>query len=287
MIRQRLVTRLVLAITTTAMVGSIGMVTNAPPAHAASTPQNIASTPHNIANAMRPGWNLGNSFDSVGADETAWGNPKVTREFLAQVKAQGFKSIRIPITWGQHSGPAPTYTIDSAFLSRVKQVVDWALGLGFYVMVNMHHDSWQWVANMPSNHDAVLAEFTAIYTQVAATFRDKPSRLLIEGVNEQDFTNASGDAQKYQYMTELNNTVQRVVRASGGNNSTRILVLPTLWCNGGQANLDNLATTIAAMNDPNIMATIHFYGYWPFSVNIAGGTTVDSNVIDDITGASR
>src|SRR5690242_5295251 len=64
--------------------------------------------------AMQPGWNLGNTFDAIGSDETAWGNPRVTKEFINQIAAQGFRSIRIPISWGQHAGPGPDYMIDPA-----------------------------------------------------------------------------------------------------------------------------------------------------------------------------
>ena len=93
-------------------------------------------------------------LDATGADETSWGNPVVTQALLNGVKAQGFKSIRIPVTWGQHQGAAPGYTVDAAYLSRVKEVVDWALADGFYVMINIHHDSWQWINTMPSSHDS-------------------------------------------------------------------------------------------------------------------------------------
>src|SRR5438445_11464425 len=104
--------------------------------------------------AMQPGWNLGNTFDAIGTDETAWGNPRVTQPFLEGLRAQGFKSIRIPVTWGQHEGAAPHYTIDPVFLARVKQVVDWALADHFYVLTNIHHDSWQWITTLPTQHDA-------------------------------------------------------------------------------------------------------------------------------------
>lgn len=40
-----------------------------------------------VVSAMQPGWNLGNSFDAIGSDETAWGNPVVTQALLANVKA--------------------------------------------------------------------------------------------------------------------------------------------------------------------------------------------------------
>ena len=117
--------------------------------------------------AMQPGWNLGNSLDATGADETSWGNPRITEALLDNVKAQGFKSIRIPVTWGQHQGAAPATPIDAAYLNRVKEVVDWALADGFYVMINIHHDSWQWIKAMPSDRANVLARYNAIWTQLA------------------------------------------------------------------------------------------------------------------------
>jgi aryl-phospho-beta-D-glucosidase BglC (GH1 family) len=139
-----------------------------------------------------------------------------------------FKSIRIPVTWGQHEGPAPTYTLDPAFLARLKQVVDWALADGFYVLINMHGDAWQWVPHMPAQHAAVLAQYTATWHQIAATFRDASRRLLFESINEPFFNGSSGDQQNTVLMNELNTTFHSVVRATGGDNADRLLVMPTL-----------------------------------------------------------
>ncbi|WP_033318466.1 cellulase family glycosylhydrolase [Streptomyces yerevanensis] len=76
--------------------------------------------------AMQPSWNLGNTLDAI-PDETSWGNPLVTRDLFKTIRAEGFRSVRIPVTWtDRHSATAP-YTIDAAFMSRVEQVVDWAL----------------------------------------------------------------------------------------------------------------------------------------------------------------
>jgi aryl-phospho-beta-D-glucosidase BglC (GH1 family) len=232
--------------------------------------------------AMQPGWNLGNTFDATGADETSWGNPRVTEDLLDAVREQGFHSIRIPVTWGQHQGGAPDHVIDAAYLARVQQVVDWALADGFHVMINMHHDSWQWVTNMPAQHDAVLTRFTATWRQLAAAFRDEPEQLVFESINEQSFTGASGDAQSYSLLRELNTTFHQLVRGSGGNNATRLLVLPSLGTSPDQAPVDDLAATIAELDDPNLAATIHFYGYWPFSANIAGGTRFDATAQKDM-----
>ncbi|WP_454859434.1 cellulase family glycosylhydrolase [Promicromonospora soli] len=236
-----------------------------------------------IAADMQPGWNLGNTLDSTGSDETSWGNPRVTEEFLDQVRAQGFKSIRIPVTWGQHQGGAPDHTIDPAYLDRVEEIVGWALDDGFYVMINIHHDSWQWVNTMPTNHDAVLDRYSDTWTQIADRFRDADARLLFESVNEPQFANSSGEAQELELLAELNRVFHEIVRGSGGGNATRPLVLPTLHTGSDPALLDALAAEIAALDDPNLIATVHNYGFWPFSVNIAGYTRFNAEVQQNLT----
>jgi aryl-phospho-beta-D-glucosidase BglC (GH1 family) len=236
-----------------------------------------------VVAAMQPSWNLGNSFDAVGADETAWGNPRVTQTFLSSLREQGFKSLRIPVTWGQHEGSAPGYAIDPAFLARIKQVVDWAEADGLYVLVDMHHDSWMWVDTMPTAHDAVLAQYTATWQQIAATFRDEPRRLLLESINEPFFTGSSGDAQNAALLNELNTAFHSIVRGSGGNNADRLLVMPTLGDTPDQTDIGHLADTFTALNDPNLVASAHYYSFWPFSVNIAGHTTFDATSQKDLT----
>jgi endoglucanase len=234
---------------------------------------------------MQPGWNLGNTFDATGQGETSWGNPRVTTQLLDAVKAQGFKSIRIPGTWMQYQGGAPTWTIDAAHLARYKEVVDWALARDLYVMINIHHDSWQWINTMPSSQAQVLQRFNATWTQLATTFRNSSPKLLFESVNEPQFTGSSGDPQNIQLLTQLNSSFRGIVRQSGGNNATRLLVLPTLHASADQAHVDGLASSMSQLGDPNLIATFHFYGYWPFSVNVAGGTRFDATVQNDLTSA--
>ncbi len=238
--------------------------TSAPPGDATAT----------VA-AMQPGWNLGNSLDAI-PDETAWGNPPATKELFDAVRAEGFKSVRIPVTWGDHQGAGPTYTIDATYLTRVRQVVDYALADGLYVLLNIHHDSWEWLSSMPTDHDNVLARFTSTWTQIAATFKDEPAKVTFESVNEPQFTNAT-DAQADQLIDEVNRAFYAVVRQSGGNNATRLLVLPDA------KTVDSLASTITSLNDHNLAATVHYYGWWPFSVNIAGKTTFDADAKADMT----
>jgi endoglucanase len=236
-----------------------------------------------VVAAMQPGWNVGNTLDAI-PDETSWGNPRITRELLAAVHDQGFNSIRLPVTWTDHQGGAPDYAIDQAYLDRVEEVVGWALDEGLYVLLNVHHDSWQWIVDMPTQHDTVMARYTATWTQIAERFRDAPPELLLESVNEPQFTGSTGEAQEYELLDELNTTFHSIVRGTGGTNATRVLVLPSLHTNAEQAPLDALDSTITALNDPNIAATIHNYGFWPFSVNIAGYTRFDAESQADLTG---
>ncbi|GIJ35564.1 cellulase family glycosylhydrolase [Micromonospora sediminimaris] len=276
-------------VTCTGSVGTTPPPTTTPPPSTPppSTPPPTspppAGDPMAYVAAMQPGWNLGNTFDAVGADETAWGNPRVTEAQLDAIRAQGFNSIRIPVTWSNHHGPAPSYTIDAAWLNRIKEVVGWALDDGFYVMINLHHDSWQWIHEMPTNRTTVLNRYNALWTQIAAAFRDHSPRLHFESVNEPQFANSSGDAQNAELLHELNVNFHRIVRASGGTNATRMLVLPTLHTSSEQARINELTTTINQLDDRNLIATVHFYGYWPFSVNVAGGTRFDATTQQDLT----
>jgi aryl-phospho-beta-D-glucosidase BglC (GH1 family) len=245
-----------------------------------------AATPDamDVVAAMEPGWNVGNTLDALGG-ETNWGNPAITQKLLADIKAQGYNSIRLPVTWSERQGGAPNYTIDAAYLARVKQVVDWAVAADLYVLLNVHHDSWMWVNEMPTDHDNVLNRFNATWTQIAGTFRDTSTKLLLESINEPQFSNSSGDAHNARLLHELNVSFHEIVRSSGGNNATRVLVLPTLHTSSDQARIDELLPTFDELDDPNLAATMHFYGFWPFSVNIAGFTRYEEQTHADLTGS--
>ncbi|MEK4509571.1 cellulase [Paenibacillus anaericanus] len=233
---------------------------------------------------MQPGWNLGNTLDATGIDETTWGNPRVTKELIEQIAAQGYKSIRIPITWDQHIGDAPTYTIEQAYMNRVQEVVDWALDADLYVMINIHHDSWLWVSHMEKKHDEVLARYQATWTQIADRFKDHSNKLMFESINEPRFTDGGTEdrAKQNEMLYELLTSFHKIVRESGGKNAVRPLVLPTRETNPSQEDLDVLYNTIVKLNDPNLIATVHFYGFWPFSVNIAGYYKFEKDTTKDI-----
>lgn len=239
--------------------------------------------PLKIFESIHVGWNLGNTFDASG-DETSWGNPVTTKELIQEIARQGFKSIRIPITWRHRMGDAPDYKIDEGFMKRIHEVVDWALEAGLYVIINMHHDS-SWVFNMKTDYDEVLKRFKAAWEQISFSFKDyPPDRLMFESINEPRFSDDwNEDAPEYfEMLRVLNTTFYEIVRGSGGNNRTRFLLLPTLTCSASRRRIEDLYKTITDLNDKNVIATIHYYGYWPFSVNIAGVTTFNEDTKNDI-----
>ena len=161
-------------------------------------------------------------------------------------------------------------------MNRIQQVVDWSLDAGLYVMINLHHDNIRWINQMPTNHDAVLAQYNALWTQIADRFKNHSNKLMFESVNEPQFVNVD-NAKQNELLDELNTSFFHIVRASGGANDVRPLVLPTLVTNGVQLDMDYLASTMAKLNDKNLIATIHFYGFWPFGINIAGYSTFEHN----------
>ncbi len=174
---------------------------------------------------------MGNTYDAIGADETAWGNPSVTQTLLKKVKSEGFRSIRIPVTWEGRQGGAPDYTIDPGWLAKVRQTVDWALAEDLYFMINLHHDSRMWINQYPTNRDDVLAR----YTRPGLNWQRRSGRPRTGWCSRAStmptFSGTTGDDQNYQLLAEFNAEFHRIVRASGGNNATRLLVLPTLYTN--------------------------------------------------------
>jgi hypothetical protein len=134
---------------------------------------------------------------------------------------------------------------------------------------------------MSTDHDKVLARFDATWSQISAAFRNEPAQLVFESVNEPQFDNAD-NTRKAQLLNELNASFHKVVRASGGNNKNRLLMLPTEVCTPDQRLMDSLVTTIKSLHDSRLIATVHYYGYFPFSVNVAGSTRFDAQALGDL-----
>lgn len=233
---------------------------------------------------MEPGWNLGNTLDAPEG-ETTWGNPRTKKELIEKVADSGFNSIRIPVTWDKRIGSGPEYRINDDFMERVEQIVDWALEEDLYVILNMHHDS-DWIKEMGNDYDKVLNRYSAVWEQIAEHFRDYPETVMFEAINEPRFSDAGLEQQDrpeyFVFLDDLQQTFHKIVRDSGATNETRPLVLTTMTGSSRENRIDELAETISELDDDRLIATFHFYGYWPFSVNVDGKTRFDERVKQDI-----
>ena len=231
------------------------------------------------------GWNMGNHFDAyyngswAGSkegypDEEVWGNAKATAATFAKIKAAGFTSVRIPVSWLKMIGDAPDYTIDATWLDRVYEVALWAHEAGLDVIVNTHHDenhgvsnTYQWLDIKNAATNAALKaqineEIAAVWTQIATRFRDCGDWLILEGFNE---LNDGGWGWSSQFtadptkqcgvLNDWNRIFVDAVRATGGNNATRWLGVPTYAANPAFAKYLELPQDPAG----KIMVSVHFY----------------------------
>ncbi len=133
-----------------------------------------------VADAAVIGINLGNVLEAP--TEGAWA-PAAQQYFFDDYVTQNFTRVRIPVRWDKHTGAAPPYAIDAAFLARVQEVVGWSLARNLSTIVNSHHDDWVSSAN-DTAFAAALPRFVAIWRQVAAAFSGAPATLSFEVANE-------------------------------------------------------------------------------------------------------
>lgn len=288
MIRKGFSRRLIACVLALSMVLAFGNG-NLQPASAAGSPSQA------YVEAMGKGWNIFNTFDSFNttpgqiSDETSWGQPRVTQDYLAAAKAKGFKSVRIPMTaYTRYTlGADGHYVIDSAWLARYKQVVDWAVSEGFYVMINLHHDSWIWLKYWDGNKASEeYKRYVDLWTQLVNYFKDEPNTVMFETINEPQFTGATGSITIQDKLDMINQAAYQATRNSGGNNATRMVIIPTLETNTAADKTNATYNFIAGLNDPNIIATVHYYSDWVFSGNL-GRTGFDEQLYSGSTETPR
>lgn len=233
-----------------------------------------------VAQRMMPGWNLGNTMEgnySWGDNpaqlfqnngglraETSWQGTMTTQEVIDFVKSQGFRSVRIPCAWvWGHISDATTYTIDSAWMARVKEIVDYCIKSDLYVLLNDHWDGGWLDSNLKATGEqkeknkTVLA---AIWTQIANEFRDYDDHLLFAGQNEPPVPEQADMSALVEYQQAFIDAV----RATGGNNEKRLLVVQGPYTDAEKTCdwlTDNMPT------DPignKLAVEIHFYYPWNF-----------------------
>lgn len=235
---------------------------------------------------MKIGWNLGNSLDSSGnikgtaaSDfETAWGNPVTVPELIASVKDAGFNSVRIPVTWWCNMNNDGT--VNDFWLDRVEEVVNYALDEDMYAIINVHHDTGgseeAWLRADPLMYEEMSQRYAGLWRQIADRFKDYGDKLLFEGFNEildSSFNwNGSGE-EEYAVVNRLNQLFVDTVRASGGNNPERNIIVSSYGASTAQPQTDGFRIPSDTAQN-HLIAEMHCYDPWAFTSN-GGDTTWD------------
>ena len=251
---------------------------------------------------MGVGWNLGNTFDAHQDPlkvnemkvESLWVGVKTTAEMIRKVHEGGFNTLRLPVSWHNHVS-GEDFRISKEWLDRVQEVVDDALAEGMYVILNTHHDVGK-DFYYPSSENMEISEryIRSIWQQLAQRFADYDEHLIFESMNEPRLKDTEDEwvfnADKAscedaaRCINRLNQLFVDTVRAAGGNNETRYLMVP-----GYAASPDGALNRHFALPqdsaDNRIIVSVHAYTPYPFALQDEGGT--DTFLLTDIDQTSE
>lgn len=230
-------------------------------------------TASDIVDKITIGWNLGNTFDSINCTwlkndvdyETGWGNPKTTKAMITAVKKAGFNTVRIPVSWGEHMDA--NGKINSAWLDRVQEVVDYAYDNDMYVILNTHHDL-SWIKLTEKDENTVTKKFAYLWKQIAERFKNYDDRLLFEGMNEPRTEGSAkewtgGTSAEWKVLNKLYASFVETVRAAGGNNKTRFLIITPY---GASSSYSSMAA-LEIPDDDRIIVSVHAYLPYNMALN--------------------
>lgn len=234
-----------------------------------------------IVEAMGPGWNLGNQLESVTdnvPEETNWGNPVITEKLIQSVKAAGFKSIRIPVSYFAKIDDDKDYTIDSKWLDRVQEVVDYCIKNDLYAVINIHGDGYNtidgsWLLCNGKNQTEIKKKYKKVWKQIAERFKNYDEHLLFESMNEEfDGSYSEPNKEYYQNINDYNQIFVDTVRKTGDNNTKRWLIIPGWNTNidytagdyGFKLPTDQYRDKPIDKEEQRIMISVHYYSPWDF-----------------------
>ena len=263
-------------------------------------------TPQQLVTKMGRGLNLGNVLSAPV--EGNWAGA-ATEQYFIYVANAGFKNVRIPMdffgtrTSGSNAGYSTNantsftgtrsdYVVSSTYLNRIEQVIQWGLNQGLVIVLDFHgatlksdfiytfdSEKGEYTHPTSAKRAADLSKFYSIWEQIADRFKNYSDDLIFEVINEPYFHISASE------MDEINAEVISIVRASGGNNSTRKIVVT-----GGSQNSFRAITSIGNQiinSDNYLIATFHYY--LPFSFTKSSdyrynennwGTNQDKNDVD-------
>lgn len=213
----------------------------------------ITETATDAVKNMGVGWNLGNTLDANNGSakdpsndrywncqglesETCWGQTVTKKGLMTMMKEAGFGAIRVPVTWYNHMDKSGK--VNAAWMKRVHEVVDYVIDNGMYCIINVHHDTGadsdshiSWIKADEQNYNSNKERFEYLWKQIAEEFKDYDKHLLFEGYNEmldaQSTWNEPKSATSYNAINQYAQSFVNAVRATGGNNETRNLIVNT------------------------------------------------------------
>ncbi|GGY68788.1 hypothetical protein GCM10011613_11360 [Cellvibrio zantedeschiae] len=248
-------------------------------------------TGFDITSEMGMGWNLGNTMDASGNkaspidDETYWGNPKTTKANMTALKAAGFNTLRLPVSWDDHTGASPDFTIDAAWMTRVEEIANYALDNGMYVIVNIHHNTG-WENPTLANEANAKARLQKLWTQIATRFEKYDHHVIFETVNEprdQKVESDSGDddwwgndSTYFAVLNRLNAAALDSIRNTGGNNAKRLVMMPGYTAGVAEHQLN----AVVIPNDKMVALSVHSYTSYNFALNLGVGSVTTFGAAD-------
>lgn len=242
-----------------------------------------------FVSSMGPGWNLGNSLEAVCADgsctgndlELYWQNPAATKAMIDEIQNAGFHTLRIPVTWENHMDAEGN--IDAAWMTRVKEVVDFAIENEMYVILDAHHDTW--FEPTVENEENAVRLMQLVWNQIGTCFKEYDEHLLFEGMNEPRCIGTAeewigGSEETAAIVNRLNQTFVDTIRSQGGNNKERYLLVTTY----GGSTLENALQSFVMPKGEHLVVTVHAYIPYTFAMDVNGETTwqeTDKQEIED------
>lgn len=237
-------------------------------------------TPGSLIADMKIGWNLGNTLDAPNG-ETTWHNPVTTKEMIDKIKELGFNTVRVPVSWHNHVGGHPVYCIDTPWLDRVQQVVDYVINNGMYCILNSHHDDRMFIPTY-ERLEYGKAYLTSLWSQLSERFKDYGQKLLFEAMNEPrelktpyewhlDF-NVEHCHELADCINIYNQTFVNAVRSSEHqNNKERFLMVPSYDAAPLHATPDAFVMPV----DPSDRLVLSIHAYTPYNLCLNMNSDVD------------
>ncbi len=239
-------------------------------------------TGQDLLDRIRVGVNLASALEVYKQDwmgevendldlETLWSQPRTTEKYFTTVKKAGFNAVRIPVSWQDHMDK--NGNINKAWMDRVQEVVDYAYDNGMYVIINTQNEV-NWLNSLTKYDSATAKKFAKVWKQIAARFKNYDERLIFESMNEPRTIGSEnewggGTAAERKVLNKYHKVFVDTIRASGGNNKNRCLIIPTCAAKYYSEVLNDITIP---NNDNKVIIAIHAYEPWDFAQNVEAGS---------------